>query len=138
MKMKFIQRIKRAGAILTGTEARKLDITIIKSVDKIPPKLYSTLNHRNVTREFLTEEDMEDPRVLRAYVSYFLRDFGMDPAVVKCFVLLIRDPQTGWGKGFPFQVKIYIFPYRLWKIEKEYADHPDFSYIWAMKSPFLS
>jgi hypothetical protein len=118
---------------LSGSEEldEELDIVIVGDEAEIPPKLRSTLDYCHVTREFVTEDEMDDPRVMRTKVDYFLRNFGIDPAIVKFFVLLIRDPQTNWGQGFPYQVKIYAFPKYLYELEQKYANHPDFDYIWA-------
>lgn len=99
--------------IPTGTEKHHFDITVIKEETEIPPKLRSTLMYRNVTREFYTEDNMDDFYVLREKVAFFLEDFGMNPASIKIFVLM-TSAQDYWDKTilfFPrYKVKIYVFP----------------------------
>ena len=115
--MNLLEKIKKAWCILFRFE-QALDIIVIDDEAKIPPILRSTLEYRRVTREFVTEDDMSDPSVVRMKINHFVDDLEMNPAIIKFFVLLKKNPQTDWGKGFPYQVKIYAFPKCLYEIEQ--------------------
>ena len=122
----------RALAILTNTSVKSFDITVVKNESEIPPRLLSTLSYRTVTREFLTEDEVDNPEILNQKVKDFLDDFGMYPADLKIFVVVVAKPETGWGSGFEYRVKILVFPRYVWEIEQKYSDNPDFDYIWAI------
>ncbi len=103
------KRLKRAWRVLFPSK-EALDITVIRDEDEIPYVTRFSLEGQVIIRVFLTEDNMEDPDILRAKVIGFLNDFGMDPSAVRFFVCLTENTQPARDKEFKHEVRIFAYP----------------------------
>lgn len=72
--------------------------------------LIQTFKNERFSYTFVTEDDMEDPKVIHEKVMFSLGRYGVQAAKVCPLVMIARNPTSRQGRGFPFQVRISIFP----------------------------
>lgn len=72
--------------------------------------LLGRFSNTRVATVFVTEEDLNDPERVEYAVNYFLGRYGMQPDKVRVVVMIARNPTDNWGRGFPFKIRISVFP----------------------------
>ncbi len=96
------------------------DMVIYWQEGTLPPvrgdELLKAFSNTRVSTVFITEDDMHTPTVVEEKVLSFVQDYGMQPDKIKVVVMVALNPTDSWGKGFPYKVRISVFPKRLYKL----------------------
>ncbi len=75
-------------------------------------KLLDHFSNTRVSTVFITEDDLECYQVIQEKVAIFMEDYGMKKEKIAIYVAIARNPTCKWGQGFPFKMRISIFPKR--------------------------
>lgn len=90
------------------------DMLVLWGDGVLPPipnvELLRRYSNTRVSTVFITEDDLDDPRVIEEKVACFLNDYGMRADKIKVVVMIARNPSCKWGRGFPYKIRISAFP----------------------------
>ena len=101
-RLKFSQVVPREDMLVLWGEG---------TLPGIPnEELLKHCSNTRVSTVFITEDNLNDSGHIEEKVAYFMNDYGMQANMIKVVVMIARDPTCNWGRGFPFKIRISIFP----------------------------
>ena len=90
------------------------ELIVIWGNDAIPtlpfPKLLKKFENSRVSTTFVTEDDLTNEETLLRKVRLFIEEYGMNPEKIQVIVAIAVNPTSKWGQGFPYQIRISVFP----------------------------
>jgi len=95
-------------------QIRYTDILVLRGEGTLPSiqneKLLKHFSNTRVSTVFVTEDDLDDNAKVEEKVALFTSDYGMHVGTIKIIAMIAKNPTCKWGTGFPFKIRISVFP----------------------------